>query len=499
MDGPAIAPAGRLTRDLRTEICVIGAGIAGLTTAYLAAREGRRVVVIDRGRVADGETARTTAHLTQVLDRRYYELEELHGKQGARLAAESHSAAIERMQAIIREERIACGFERVSAYLFEPPGRGTDELDREFEACRRAGIRDLAWAKRAPFKSFDTGRCLHFPNQAQMDPMRYVRGLVDAVERNGGRVVTHRPASKINGGRPGHVVLRDGPAIVADEIVVATGAPVHSRLSMVGKQTPHRTLAIGLNIPRGAVKRVLCYDTLTPYHYLRVHRHARPGAEDDLLIVGGEDHETGHADDAPKRWAALERWTRERFPMGRDLAFRWSGQVFEPHDGVALIGREGRGSHLYVVSGTSGSGMTYGTIAAILLTDFWRGDENRWARLYDPSRSVKKGQKPSSVSAAETQADDETEKEQRPTLASIRRGEGAIVGNGSRRSAVYRNEKGTIRRLSAKCTHLGCDLTWNSAEQTWDCTCHGSRFDRHGSVVSGPAIEDLKSGRGRKR
>ncbi|MEO5617312.1 MAG: FAD-dependent oxidoreductase [Candidatus Eisenbacteria bacterium] len=492
MDGAAIATAGRLQRDVRTEICIVGAGIAGLTTAYLAAREGRSVVVIDRGAVADGETARTTAHLTRVLDRRYFELEKLHGRRGARLAAESHSTAIERMQAIVREQKISCGFERVDAYLFKAPGGGPDDLDREFEAARRAGIRDLQWADRAPFKAFDSGRCLRFPDQAQVDPMRYLRGLAAAVERNGGRIVTHSPATKIKSGRPGRVTLGDGPTVMADEIVVATGAPVHSSHSMNGKQTPYRSLAIGMTVPRGAVARALCYDTLTPYHYVRVQRSAQPGAKNDLLIVGGEDYETGHADDAPKRWSALERWTRRRFPIARDVAYRWSGQVYEPHDGLALIGPERKGSHLHIVSGTSGSGMTYGTIAAMLLTDLWRGDKNPWASLYDPAREVKKDMKTSKASAGSAKAGEEAEEEQPRTLASIRRGEGAIVGKGRSRSAVFRNEEGAIRRLSMKCTHLGCDVKWNSAEKTWDCTCHGSRFDRHGTVVSGPAIVDLK-------
>ena len=491
MSDPAITTAGRLTRDLRTEICVVGAGIAGLTTAYLAAREGRAVVVVERGAVGDGETARTTAHLTLVLDRRYHQLEETHGKRGARLAADSHAAAIDRMQAIVRRERIGCAFERVSAYLFAGPGHGTEDLEREFDAARRAGV-TVEWKKRAAFTSFDSGRCLRFPNQAQMEPLRYLAGLVKAIEKNGGRVVTHCPATAIVAGRPGHVELEGGPTIAADQIVVATGAPVHSPQSPSnGKQTPHRSLAIGVPIPRGSVPRALGYDTETPYHYVRV----QPGAKEDLLIVGGEDFETGHADDAPRRWAALERWTRDRFPMGGGVAHRWSGQVYEPHDGLAMIGPARRGSHLHLVTGTSGTGLTYGTIAASVLTDLWRGDRNPWAGLYDPARAMKKGQPASGDSTGASPASDPPPR----TLASIARGEGAIVGSGSARSAAFRDRDGSIVRLSMKCTHLGCDMMWNSAEKTWDCTCHGSRFDARGTVVSGPAIEDLDPHRRRKR
>lgn len=498
MKEPPISPVGRLRRGLRTEICIVGAGISGLTTAYLAAREGRRVVVIDGGAIADGETARTTAHLTRVLDRRYFELEHLHGRRGARLAAESHAAAIERMESIVRDERIPCDFERASAYLFAPRGRQRDELEREFEAARRAGIRDLEWADRAPLEAFDTGRCLRFPNQAQMHPLRYVRGLVEAIARNGGLVVAHARASKIESGRPGQVTVEDGTTIEADEIVVATNAPVHSRLAMHAKQDAHRTLAIGVNVPRGSVASALYYDTSRPYHYVRVHRGPR-GAKDDLLIVGGEDHPTGARDDTAQRWKSLERWTRERFQASREVAYRWSGQVLEPHDGLAYIGRDRGASHLWMVTGTSGSGMTYGMIAATILTDLWSGRKNAWAELYDPSRKTRKSQAGPGPNAEESETGDDAEDAKPRTVASIRRGEGAIVRKSGHAYAVYRDERGTLTRVSAKCTHLGCTVTWNSAEKTWDCPCHGSRFDRHGGVVTGPAKDDLQPPRTRRR
>jgi glycine/D-amino acid oxidase-like deaminating enzyme/nitrite reductase/ring-hydroxylating ferredoxin subunit len=491
MKEPTISSVDRLRRDLRTEICIIGAGISGLTTAYFAAREGREVIVIDGGAIADGETARTTAHLTHVLDNRYFELEQLHGAKGTRLAAESHAAAIARMEAIIREEQISCEFERVGAYLFVPRGHTLEELEREFDAARRAGIRDLEWAERAPLEVFDTGRCLHFPNQAQMHPLRYIHGLVEAIRRNGGLIVAHAHVSEIKSGRPGHVSVEGGPTIVADEIVVATNAPIHSRLAMHAKQTAYRTLVIGVNTPQGSVTSALYYDTLKPYHYVRVHRSLGSGSK-DLLIVGGEDHPTGRSDDAAKRWDSLERWTRERFPMSGEISYRWSGQVLEPHDGLAYIGRDRGASHLSIITGASGSGMTYGMIAATILTNLWNGCKNPWAALYDPSRKVRR-QKPDSGSTAnESDADDDEEEAKPRSVASIPRGEGAIVRKSGHPYAVYRNEQGTVGRWFAKCTHLGCIVAWNSAEKTWDCPCHGSRFDRHGGVVTGPAIDDLK-------
>lgn len=494
MQEPALAPAGRLRHDLRTEICIIGAGITGLTTAYLAAREGREVVVIDSGSIADGETARTTAHLTQILDRRYFELELLHGTKGAKLAASSHAAAIERMESIVREERIMCGFERVSAHLFAPHGHGKDELEREFDAARRAGIQDLEWSVRAPLRSFETGRCLHYPNQAQLHPLRYLRGLVEAIQRNGGRIVPHAHASKVKPGQPGQVTIKDGPTIVADEIVIATNTPVHSRLAMHAKQTACRTFVISVDIPPGSVPNALYYDTLKPYHYVRVHRSEQSGSERDLLIVGGEDHPTGKRDDAAMRWSALECWTRERFPMCREIVHRWSGQVFEPHDGLAFIGPDGKGSHISIVTGASGSGMTYGMVAATLITDRWSGRKNAASALYDPARKLRKlpRSKEAGNAAGKSASSDEATAAQPRTLASIPLGAGAVIRRSGHAYAVYRNEQGSLSRMSAKCTHMGCDVMWNSAEKSWDCPCHGSRFDRRGKVVTGPAIEDLR-------
>ncbi len=500
MKEPAIFSPGRPTRDLRTEICIVGAGVSGLVTAYLAAREGRRVIVVDGGAIADGETARTTAHLTCVLDRRYFELEQIHGAHGARLAAESHATAIDRIEAIVQAEQIPCDFERVSAYLFAPRGDTSQVLEREFDAARRAGIQDLEWVKRAPLDAFDTSRCLHFPNQAQAHPVRFVRGLVDAIRRNGGLVVARAHVCKIKSGRPGHVTLEAGPTIVADEIVVATNAPVHSHLAMHDKQTAYRTLVIAVNIPSGSVASACYYDTLKPYHYVRVHRGAGPTSKDDLLIVGGEDHPTGQSDDAAKRWKSLERWTRERFPMSREIAYRWSGQVFEPHDGLGCIGRDRDAAHLTMVTGTSGSGMTYAMIAATVLTDLWNGRENPWAELYDPTRRIRKTSRSSGVTVDAPGAPAAGEKAKPRSVASIRRGAGAIIQKSGHTYAVYRSELGTLSRWSAKCTHLECGVIWNSAEKSWDCPCHGSRFDRHGRVVTGPAIDHLKpASPGRRR
>src|SRR5438105_11511122 len=215
-----IRPA--LTADRVADVCIVGAGISGLTTAYLLACEGKSVVVIDDGSIASGETSRTTAHLVNALDSRYSDLERLHGEQGARLAAASHTAAISRIEAIVAKEKITCEFERLDGYLFAPPGESTDVLEKEFTAAHNAGLKEVKRVERAPLEHFDTGPCLRFPQQAQFHPLRYLDALSQAIEKKGGRIFNHTHAAELKSGAPGHVTTSKGSAVSADAIAVAT-------------------------------------------------------------------------------------------------------------------------------------------------------------------------------------------------------------------------------------------------------------------------------------
>src|SRR4051812_19904459 len=338
-DVPDLPARPALRENLRADVCVVGAGMAGLSAAYMLSREGRHVVVIDDGPVAGGETSRTTAHLTFIVDDRYHWIEHVHGAEGARMVAQSHSAAVDRIEAIVREEGIDCDFDRLDGYLFVPPGDPQDELEREFEAAVRAGVRRVVWAQRAPLEAFETGRCLRVPNQAQFHPLRYLTGVDQAIERRGGRIHRDTHAALIERGDVARVTTRDGFVIDATDVIVATNSPVHTRLKIHPKQAAYRTYVIAARVPRGAVARALYYDTTWPYHYVRLST-PRDNSGMELLIVGGEDHKTGQADDAENRWGALESWMRERFPAAREVVDRWSGQVFEPADGVAFIGRD---------------------------------------------------------------------------------------------------------------------------------------------------------------
>ena len=494
---PVWAAGGDLTEtaplrgDVRTDVCVVGAGIAGLSTAYHLARSGLAVVVLDDGPIGGGETGRTTAHLSNALDDRYHKLERRFGPGGARRAAESHTAAIDVIEAIVAKERIDCEFERLDGYLFAPPGESTEELDRELAAARRAGLTGVERVARAPLPSFDTGPCLRFPRQGQFHPLRYLAGLARAIQREGGGIFTGTAAVRVEGSFAPRVHTAAGPVVSARAVVVATNAPILDELVTDVVQAAYRTYALAARVRRGAVPKALYWDTPDPYHYVRLAERG------ELLIVGGEDHRTGQADDGEERLRRLEKWTRERFPI-QEVRYRWSGQIQEPVDGLAFIGRAPTSAaNLYMVTGDSGHGLTHGTIAGLLLTDLILGRKNDWASLYGPSWlrpvAIRDFLQENANTVAQyggwlTPGEVGSEEEIRP-------GSGAIVRRGLVKFAVYRDEAGALHERSAVCPHLGCIVSWNSTEKTWDCPCHGSRFDTAGRVLNSPAKAGLAGAR----
>ncbi len=497
---PADQPTfSSLTADQRADVCLVGAGIVGLTTAYLLGRAGKSVVVLDDGPIFSGETGRTTAHLCTALDERYFALERLHGEKGAQLAAESHAAAIDEIERIVRTENIDCDFERVDGYLFNPPeqSKPDDELERELAAARRAGLSEVEIVPRVPLGSFDTGHALRFPRQAQFHPLKYLTALAQAIIRDGGRIFTHTHVKAIKGGTSAQVEAGDGLVVTCDAIVVATNTPVNDRLAIHTKQAAYRSFVIGAAVPSGTVPKILGWETSDPYHYVRlqsVSRGAFP-VPHDILIVGGEDHKTGQADDTETRYARLEAWARSRFPMMGQVHFRWSGQVIEPVDGLAFIGRNPLDhDNIYVATGHSGNGMTYGMIAGRLLTDLISGQSNPWAALYDPSRvtlSAVKTFAEESGNMAMQYSDWLTEGDVKQD-EQVQIGTGAVVRHGLTKIAIYRDPNGELHECSAVCPHLGGIVRWNHAEKTWDCPCHGSRFDAFGQVLNGPANKNLE-------
>ena len=382
-----------LQESIRADICIVGAGIAGLTTAYLLSQAGKSVVILDDGPLASGVTEVTTAHLSNAIDDRYFEIERLHGQRGAQLTAESHTAAIDRIASIAQQENIDCDFERLDGYLFLAPGEKEEVLDRELAAAQRAGRTEVEKLESAPFSSYQTGPCLRFPKQGQFHPLKYLAGLAKAIERDGGRLFTQTHADQIDGGAPAKIKV-GSHVVTADAVVVATNTPINDLVAIHTKQAPYMTYVIAARVPRGSVTKALYWDTQDPYHYLRLQSlksgNGNGGVRDeDLLIVGGEDHKTGQANDTDQRHARLEVWARKRFPMMGPIEYTWSGQVMETIDGLAFIGRNPLDEdNVFIVTGDCGMGMTHGTIAGILLTDLILGRENPWATLYSPAQDA---------------------------------------------------------------------------------------------------------------
>jgi glycine/D-amino acid oxidase-like deaminating enzyme/nitrite reductase/ring-hydroxylating ferredoxin subunit len=504
LEDAALPELPRLDRNLKTDVCVVGAGMAGLSSAYILAKEGREVVVIDDGSVASGQTLCTTAHVSNVPDNRYAGIGR-HGDERTRRVAEALSAALTKIESICDSERIDCDFRRVDAYLFLDPGDDQRTLDEELETAQRTGMIEVQRVPRAPLPSFDTGPCLRYGGQAQFQPIRYLIALTEAIGRRGGRVFNSTHATSIQGGSNACVDTHTGARIEANHIVVATNTPVNDRVAIHTKQSPYMTYVIAAAVPRDSIPLGLYWDTADPFHYCRLHRvHAREapdnmieGASHDFLLVGGEDHKTGQAHDGDERFARLELWARKRFPEMGSVERRWAGQVMESVDGLPFIGRNPLDyDNVYVATGFSGLGMTGGTLAGIILRDLILGRENPWAELYEPSRKVK-----TFASLREFAKENLNVAAQYSALLTpgevdsaddIPPGEGAIVRRGIRKLAVYRGPGGELCEMSAICPHLKCVVQWNATEKTWDCPCHGSRFGPKGEVRNGPANTGLE-------
>ncbi|HUS19534.1 MAG TPA: FAD-dependent oxidoreductase [Terriglobales bacterium] len=482
--------------DISCDVCIIGAGIAGLSIGYHLAVGGQQVVIIDDGPITGGETSRTTAHLTSAIDDRYFEMERLHGESGSRLAYESHQAAIERIAQIVQEEGIDCDFRRLEGYLFLSEDDKQATLQKELAAAHRAGFTDVKLVDQAPGTAqggVPLVPALRFPRQGQFHVLKYLNGLVRAIERRGGRIFANTHAESVAGGIPAEIKVAGGHRILSKAIVVATNTPVNDWVEIHTKQMPYRTYVVAGRVARNSIPMALYWDTGDPYHYIRLQDSGDNDYE--YLIVGGEDHKTGQADDGERRFRALEDWARARWPMIEQFDMRWSGQVMETQDGLGFIGRNPLDKdNVYIATGDSGMGMTHGTIAGMLISALILKGDHPWAKLYDPSRirlaAAGEYIKENLNTAAQykeyfTGGDVENED-------LIPAGSGAIVRHGLTKVATYRDEAGKLHSCSAVCPHLGGIVQWNSLEKTWDCPAHGSRFAAEdGHVVNGPANSGL--------
>lgn len=479
-----------LQEDLETEVVVIGSGIAGMSVAYELAIAGKKVVVVDRGIIGGGMTARTTAHLSTYIDDGYRALIDVRGLNIARGWRESQAAAITRIEEIQRELAAPCDFRRLDGFLFLAPGCDPAVLDEELVASTQAG--GLAVREEGlPFAGQENTPALRFPDQATLHPLKYLAALSKAIQAENGAFFSDSPVTSVEETSDGvRVTTRQGWKISADFAVVATNAPINDRLAIHTKQAPYRTYVVAFEAPRGRVADALYWDTLDPYHYVRL----QPGAgEFDIIIIGGEDHKTGEMNDGADRILSLARWARGLIPdLGREVA-RWSGQVLEPMDYVAFIGRNPGEKRVFVATGDSGQGMTHGVVAGLLISSLILHGDSPWAEIYDPARRTLKaiGEFVKENATAAKNFVEYLSPGERKSLEEILPGEGAIIRSGLSKIAAFRSETGVLHQCSAACPHLGCHVQWNSFERCWDCPCHGSQFAPDGAPLNGPAISAL--------
>jgi glycine/D-amino acid oxidase-like deaminating enzyme/nitrite reductase/ring-hydroxylating ferredoxin subunit len=490
LDKRTIAKCDPLDRDERCDVLVVGAGIAGLTAAYLLSSAGRDVVVLDRADIGGVDSTCTTAHLTMVTDTSLSELVDSLGRDHAQALWDAGLAAINQIDQIVRGEGIECDFAWVPGYLHATAGASSDVLDRlrrDAEAAHSMGF-DADFVGAVPFAG-TAG--IKFADQARFHPGKYLTGLADAILANGGRIYARTAAEKFDD-KPMRVAV--GPHHVAcDRIVVATHNPLVGESGIVSatllqtKLALYSTYVIAGTVEKGSVPDGLYWDTGDPYHYLRL----QPMADRDLVIFGGEDHKTGQADDTRRCYERLERTLREKLPSIR-VTHRWSGQVIETPDGLPYIGEQAE--RQFAATGFSGNGMTFGTLAGMIVRDAIVGIANPWRELLALDRKrlgaawdyVKENRDYPYYLIRDRLAGSKFR-----TLRSIARGQGRITEHQGQRVAAYRDADGALTLRSAVCTHMGCIVGWNAAEKTWDCPCHGSRFLPDGSVMSGPAEAPL--------
>jgi len=476
-----------LARDLELDIAIIGGGVSGLTAAVLLGGRGLRVAVLERDRIASGESGNTTSHLTEAVDARYQTVVKNFGLEGARLVGESKRDAISRIEMLAASMERA-GFERTPGYLYTEDADRLAFLADELDAARRAGC-GVEWVDAVPLP-FAAKGAIRWEGQGQVHATAYLAGLAKEASRGGVEIFEHTMVRNVHEGDPCRVET-DEHRITARHVLVAANVPVNNRVLLHTKIAAYRSYALAIEVEPGYI-RGLFWDTAEPYHYTRPHDIEGRS----YLIIGGEDHRTGAETQTEVHYDSLLEFARARF-VGGPVTHHWSGQIIEPVDGLPFIGPNSGSSHVFVATGYAGTGITYGTLAGMMFADHVSGRKNPYAELYDATRV-----KPVASAydyVAENLAFPAHLLKDRLTNTNVdvtspedlRPGEGGIFAGQDGKTAVCRDRQGALHAASPVCTHLACDVAWNRAEQSWDCPCHGSRFSPDGQVINGPAVSNL--------
>lgn len=472
-----------LNNHHETDVCIVGGGVTGLMVAYQLAKKGRKVSLVEAFEIGRGQTSRMTAHLSTLPEAGFSTLMKYHSMENIKKFYDAHEKAINIYEDIIKQEGIQCDFSRLDGYLFQGENDSWHYLIDEQDSARFMGI-TLERVDEAPLLKYKRS-ALKFKNQGQLHPFKFIQGLLRALEKLDVQIFENTRVNEIKNGMDAAVIITTeaGHVVAAQHAVVATHTPFNNRYSIHTKQFAYRTYAIEFEIEEEQ-KASLLWDTADPYHYIRMHGKS--------LIVGGEDHRTGMGPDG-NPFMHLERWAREHFSFAGKIKHEWSGQILESSDGMAFIGKNpGAEKNIYICTGESGTGLTYAAIASLLIPDLVEGKSNPWKDIFDPGRKLHGvGELVRENITTVIQYKDWITPAEVNSVNEIPLDTGGLLRDGLGKNCVYHETPNEFEAHSAVCPHLGGIVHWNDIEKTWDCPCHGSRFNTHGNVIEGPAASDL--------
>ncbi|MEV7196466.1 FAD-dependent oxidoreductase [Streptomyces sp. NPDC093510] len=481
-----------LAEDIEVDVAVVGGGVAGLSTAWELARDGRSVAVLEADRIAAGVTGNTTAKLTALHSLVYERLRRTRGPEGARLYAESQQRAVEHVASVCAELGVDCDLERAPAFTYTTRADRTDELRAEAAAAREAGL--AATYTEETGLPFPVAGAVRVEDQAQFHPRSYLLALADDLRARGGVIHERTRITGLRDGSPCTVTSESGHTVTARAVVIATHYPVFDRALLFARLSPRRELVVAAPLAPGQDPGGMY---ITQEEGKRSVRTAPYGGDGGRLLIVTGDSFTPGTGDAAAGFVALDTWMRERFDVG-ETAYRWAAQDNDVTDSVPMVGPFHPGArHTYVATGFGGWGMSGGVMAGQLLAKLIGGEKSPWAELYDPRRLWSTVREMPSLLSQQAEVarhfiGDRLRTTHVDSVDDIPAGAGAVVRVEGRRCAVHRDKSGALHAVSARCTHLGCLVAFNAAETTWECPCHGSRFATDGSVLQGPATRPLE-------
>ncbi len=476
-----------LTQDLAVDVAIVGAGLVGITAAKLLKQAGKTVAVLEAGRISTGVSGHTTAKITSLHQLIYADLVKAIGTDKARLYGESNQAGLARVAAFVQAEQIDCDFERKDAYTFASAKADLDKIEAEVEAALKLGL--PASLVKETGLPFEIAGAIKFADQAQFHPRKYILHLAKTIQGEGSYLFENTRVTQVEGENPCQIVTQGGPTITAQDVIVATNLPILDQGLFFAKTYPERSYLIGARIEHSQDPQGMYIGVGENYRSIRT----TPYEDGRLLIIGGEGHKVGQVSDTEERYLRLEEYARAQF--GVATAYRWSTQDMVSFDKLPYIGKlTPVNHHTYVATGFSLWGMSKSALSAMVLSDLILGIPNPWAELYESTRptpfvtpqSIKQG-----LDVGIHWIGDRF-KGLLDSLDSVGKGEGKLVTVNGEKVAAYRDETGALHQVSAVCPHLACIVAWNSAEKSWDCPCHGSRFSCEGKILQGPAVKDLK-------